>query len=223
VRLSPTKNRTVPDCNWDDAFRGQLRELFQLRRDVRRFRSDPLGATAMRRLLESACMAPSVGLSQPWRFVSVTSPKCRAEVVAEFEAENELAAARFDAATHAEYRMLKLAGLREAPEQLAVFIQNDPPTGRGLGRATMPESVAYSVVAAIQNLWLAARADGIGVGWVSILRPEAVAAILNVSNEWQLIAYLCIGYPMDDHCDRPELERLGWENRSSLDENWIER
>lgn len=144
-------------------------------------------------------------------------------MLAEFESENELAALKYNDTKQAEYRRLKLAGLREAPEHLAVFIENDPADGRGLGRATMPESVAYSVVAAIQNLWLAARAEGIGVGWVSILRPEAIANILKVNDDWQLIAYLCIGYPMDDHADTPELERLGWQSRNNLDENWIER
>ena len=87
----------------------------------------------------------------------------------------------------------------------------------------MPESLAYSVVAAIQNLWLAARAEGIGVGWVSILRPDAINSIVGVSEEWQLIAYLCIGYPRDVHSDIPELERLGWESRICLDENWTIR
>lgn len=213
----------APASRWDQLFRDQLRQLFQLRRDVRRFRTDPLGARTMRCLLESACMAPSVGLSQPWRYVSVTSPACRAAVIAEFEAENEHAALNYDEPTQAKYRLLKLSGLREAPEHLAVFIQNDPVAGRGLGRATMPESVAYSVVAAIQNLWLAARAEGIGVGWVSILRSEAISRVLNVSEEWQLVAYLCLGYPLDEQSDAPELEMLGWESRSDLADYWIER
>ena len=168
---SPTKNRTSTVFKVEDAFRTQLHELFRLRRDVRSFRSDPLGAGTLQHLLESACLAPSVGFSQPWRFVSVNSLSCRMQVIAEFEAENELAASKYDDAQQAEYRLLKLAGLREAPEHLAVFVQNATMTGRGLGRATMPESLAYSVVAAIQNLWLAARAEGIGIGWVSILLP----------------------------------------------------
>jgi len=221
--VSRAKNSTPIDFNGDDAFRAQLHELFRLRRDVRSFRSDPLGAGTLQHLLESACLAPSVGFSQPWRFVSVNSRSYRTRVIAEFEAENELAAAKYDDATQAEYRLLKLAGLRDAPEHLAVFVQNAPMTGRGLGRDTMPESVAYSVVAAIQNLWLAARAEGIGIGWVSILRPEAIAAILGVSDEWQLIAYLCIGYPLDDRANKPELERLGWESRNCLKTNWTER
>ncbi len=231
VRFPPNGNRESAEftpelntvSNGNEAFLSQLNQLFHLRRDVRHFRSDPLGGETMRQLLESACLAPSVGFSQPWRFISVTSAACRTQVITEFEAENEMAASKYDDATQAEYRLLKLAGLREAPEHLAVFIHNDPITGRGLGRATMPESVAYSVVSAIQNLWLAARAQGIGVGWVSILRPEAIASILEVSDDWQLIAYLCIGYPMDEHASRPELERLGWESRISFQENWTQR
>ena len=220
---SPTQSPASIDFKKDEAFRVQLNELFRLRRDVRSFRSDPLVAGTLQRLLESACLAPSVGFSQPWRFVSMNSRSCRMQVIAEFEAENELAASKYDDATQAEYRLLKLAGLREAPEHLAVFVQNAPSTGRGLGRATMPESLAYSVVAAIQNLWLAARAEGIGVGWVSILRPDAINSIVGVSDEWQLIAYLCIGYPRDEHADIPELERLRWESRICLDENWTIR
>jgi len=208
---------------WDQTFCDQLRQLFKLRRDVRRFRSDPLAAGTMRRLLEAACMAPSVGLSQPWRFVSVKSVTCREAVIAEFESENELAAAKYDDATQAEYRKLKLAGLREAPEHLAIFIERNPATGRGLGRATMPESVAYSVVASIQNFWLAARAEGIGVGWVSILRPERLSSILDIDARWQLIAYLCVGFPLEEHESVPALERAGWETRRSLDQDWIER
>ena len=217
-----TQPKALP-AKWDLVFRDQLRQLFRLRRDVRRFRTDQIGAHTMQLLLESACMAPSVGLSQPWRYVSVTSPACRAAVLAEFEAENEIAALKYDDATQAKYRQLKLAGLREAPEHLAVFVQNDPTAGRGLGRATMPESVAYSVVAAIQNLWLAARAEGIGVGWVSILRSEAISSILDVSEEWQLVAYLCIGYPLEEQAATPELELLGWERRSDLAEYWFQR
>lgn len=223
VEASASTLHKTPADQWDGTFRDQLSRLFQLRRDVRRFRSAPIGSATVRRLLEAACMAPSVGLSQPWRFVSVTSPTYRARMLTEFESANAFAASHYDEVTQAHYSMLKLAGLREAPEQLAVFTERDPAAGRGLGRATMPESVVYSVVAAIQNLWLAARAEGIGVGWVSILRPEKIANLLEVHDDWQLVAYLCIGYPMDEHADTPELERLGWQSRELINQNWIER
>ncbi len=219
----PAKSTLRRSSTWDHTFCDQLRHLFKLRRDVRRFRSDPLAAGTMRRLLEAACMAPSVGLSQPWRFVSVKSVTCREAVIAEFESENELAAAKYDNETQAAYRKLKLAGLREAPEHLTIFLERNTETGRGLGRATMPESVAYSVVASIQNFWLAARAEGIGVGWVSILRPERLSSILDIDERWQLIAYLCVGFPLEGHESVPALELAGWETRRSLEQDWIER
>ena len=208
---------------WDDDFRCRLNRLFRRRRDVRRFRSDLIPNGSMKRWIEAACLAPSVGLSQPWRFVSVSSSECRASVVREFETQNEEAASGYDVETARNYRALKLAGLREAPEQLAIFVDLDPQQGRGLGRATMPESISYSVVAAIQNFWLAARSEGVGVGWVSILRPESIAAILGVTSTWHLIAYLCIGYPEDAVDEIPELERKGWEQRSDFESHWIER
>lgn len=209
---------------WDDDFREQLNELFRLRRDVRRFHASAIPSGSMKRWLRAACLAPSVGLSQPWRFVSVSSAERRAQVTAEFESQNELAAASYlDPTTSGHYQKLKLAGLREAPEHLAVFVQTDPDHGRGLGRTTMPETVAYSVVAAIQNLWLAARSDGVGVGWISILRPDAVAAILDVPRTWQLIAYLCLGYPQSPDETIPELQREGWETRMELDNLWVSR
>ena len=208
---------------WDDDFRRGLNRLFRRRRDVRRFRRDAIPEGSMKRWIEAACLAPSVGLSQPWRFVSVSSTEFRASVVKEFETQNEAAASGYDDETGRRYRALKLAGLREAPEQLAVFVDRDPEQGRGLGRATMPESIAYSVVAAIQNFWLAARSEGVGVGWVSILRPESIVAILGVPSTWQLIAYLCVGYPEDAVDEIPELEREGWEQRADLESHWIER
>lgn len=213
----------APTSGWDDTFRERLARLFRLRRDVRRFRTDPLPAAAMERLVEASCLAPSVGYSQPWRFVRVTDPDRRRLVVAEFDNQNRAAAEGYDAATAARYRRLRLAGLREAPEQIAVFVDPDPTRGRGLGRTTMPESVAYSAICAIQNLWLAARSEGIGIGWVSILDPGRVRAILEVPDRWELLAYLCVGYPAEDDVVTPELETRGWETRASFDEQWIVR
>jgi 5,6-dimethylbenzimidazole synthase len=209
---------------FNDTFRHQLNDLFRKRRDVRRFRTDPVDAGAIERWVEAACLAPSVGLSQPWRFISVKSQDARALVVQEFELQNEIAAEGYaDAAIANKYRELKLAGLKEAPEQLAVFVEPYPELGRGLGRATMPESVAYSVVAAIQNFWLAARAEGVGVGWVSILRPEQIAKLLDVPRSWQLVAYLCIGWPQVEDDEVPELEQVGWERRVATTNIWMER
>ena len=221
VSESFSSPRQVED--WNDSFRADLNRLFRRRRDVRRFKKFSIPKDSIRRWMDAACLAPSVGLSQPWRFVSVSSMEYRSDVVREFEKQNEIAVLDYDEETAKRYRSLKLAGLREAPEHLAVFVEQDPKQGRGLGRATMPESIAYSVVSAIQNFWLAARSEGVGVGWVSILRPEAIASILQVPDDWQLIAYLCIGYPEDSADDVPELERAGWEKRGDVQQHWFER
>jgi 5,6-dimethylbenzimidazole synthase len=198
---------------FDDAFRAQLLDLFRWRRDVRRFRSEPVPAGLLDRLLDVASLAPSVGLSEPWRLVTVDDPARRAAVRASFEACNTQAlAAQTFASQTAAYARLKLAGLDEAPCQFAVFAEPDPEQGRGLGRATMPETTAYSAVMAVHTLWLAARALGLGLGWVSILDPAAVAAALEVPPGWSLVGYFCLGYPQSEG-EAPELERLGWERR----------
>ena len=198
---------------FDAAFRQQLAELFAWRRDVRRFRTDPLPDGALDALIREATLAPSVGYSQPWRFVTVRDPDRRAAIVANFERCNAQALASYSAERAATYAGLKLSGLREAPEHLAVFAAEATERGHGLGRQTMPETLRYSVVTAVYTLWLAARAEGIGVGWVSILDPEAVGRTLDVPENWTLVAYLCVGYPQEEHSD-PELARHGWEARA---------
>ncbi len=197
------------------AFQAELDALFRWRRDVRRFRRDTLPDGLLDRLLETANAAPSVGLSQPWRFVTVDDPARRAAVRADFEACNAAALATQDGTRAANYARLKLAGLEQAPCHVAVFVEPDPAQGHGLGRRTMPEAVAYSAVIAVHTLWLAARAHGIGLGWVSILDPSRIRGILDVPETWQLVAYLCIGYAETDAVI-PELEREGWENRRSI-------
>lgn len=194
------------------AFRDTLQALFAWRRDTRHFRTDPLPPGALDRLLALAALAPSVGLSQPWRFVTVDAPARRAAVMASFEACNAEALGCYQGDTAARYARLKLAGLREAPSHVAVFSDRATLLGHGLGRLTMPEMAEYSVVAAVQLIWLAARAQGIGLGWVSILDPAAVAAALEVPRDWRFVGYLCLGYPAGPD-DQPELQRAGWEHR----------
>lgn len=193
-----------------DSFIRDLDALFAWRRDVRRFRSGPVEERVLGECLAAAHRAPSVGNSRPWRFVRVSDPERRAAVAASFSRCNDAAEAGYDAERAAHYRALKLAGLAEAPVHLAAFCDGATQTGLGLGRASMPETLAYSVVGAVQCLWLAARARGLGVGWVSILEPEVVATILDVPQTWRLVAYLCIGHPEEEHRD-PELERHGWQ------------
>jgi 5,6-dimethylbenzimidazole synthase len=195
-----------------EVFRAQLVDLFRWRRDVRRFRRTPLPAGLLNELLAIAALAPSVGLSQPWRFVTVDDPARRAAVRASFEACNAQALTSVDAGRATLYARLKLAGLDEAPCHLAVFVEPDPEQGHGLGRRTMPETIAYSAVMAVHTLWLAARVADLGLGWVSILDPAAVMAALDVPSDWTFIGYFCLGYPQTEN-DMPELERFGWEYR----------
>ncbi len=197
---------------FDAGFRAQLLELFLWRRDVRHFKCDPLEQHVLDRLVETACRAPSVGLSEPWRFVMVADAARRRAIRDCFAECNAEALSAQSADRAGDYARLKLAGLDDAPGHIAVFADRSTVQGHGLGRYTMPETIEYSVVLAIHTLWLAARAEGVGVGWVSILEPSRVAAILDVPIQWIFVGYLCVGYPQEEH-DRPALEREGWERR----------
>jgi 5,6-dimethylbenzimidazole synthase len=169
---------------FDAAFRAAFRDLVLWRRDVRRFRSDPVDEARLDTLIELATHAPA----------------------------NARALEGYEGEQRATYAGLKLAGLKEAPIHLAVFSDEATTTGSGLGQQTMRETLRYSVVAAIQTLWLAARADGLGMGWISILDPASVTRALEVPASWTLVAYLCLGMPAEEHLD-PELERHHWEVR----------
>jgi len=195
---------------FDAAFRDRLAKLFAWRRDVRRFKPDPVPSPLIEELVRTAALAPSVGNSQPWQFVSVETHSVREAVIANFNACNAAALASYEDERAALYASLKLSGLREAPVHLAVFCDHATEAGFGLGRTTMPEALDYSVVAAIHTFWLCARAHGLGVGWVSILDPRQVCRTLDVPAQWKLIAYLCVGFPLEEHLD-PELERHNWQ------------
>ena len=205
---------SVGPPRFDAAFQRQLEELFRWRRDVRRFRSDALEEGVVDRLIALALLAPSVGNSQPWRFVKVDDKDRRLLIRRNFEACNSKALSAYDGERAAIYARLKLSGLDRAPSQLAVFVDPATQLGHGLGRRTMPETLTWSVVGAVHALWLAARAHGVGVGWVSILDPERVREILAVPETWSLVAYLCLGIPEEEHLD-PELERAGWQRRAT--------
>ena len=200
----------APD--FDSAFRAGLLDLFCWRRDVRRFRTEPLPRGMLERFIEIACLAPSVGLSQPWRFVIVDDIGRSEAVIANFESCNADALRAYTGDRSTRYAALKLAGLREAPCHLAVFADRSTAVGHGLGRRTMPEMADYSVVTAIFSIWLAARAEGVGMGWVSILDPAVIGKALDVPLDWRFIGYFCLGYPQDED-ESPELERVGWEQR----------
>jgi 5,6-dimethylbenzimidazole synthase len=193
-------------------FRATLHDLLKWRRDVRRFKHTPLPPGTIDRLIAIACLSPSVGLSEPWRFVIVDDKERRGAIRACFEDCNRDALRMQVPDRAALYARLKLAGLDDAPCQIAVFADRSTAQGSGLGRLTMPEALDYSVAIAVHTLWLAARAEGIGLGWVSILDPKRLAAILDVPEHWGFIGYLCLGYPVAED-DRPALEREGWERR----------
>ncbi|MDR8525146.1 5,6-dimethylbenzimidazole synthase [Shewanella fidelis] len=186
-----------------------LSDIMRLRRDVRgnHFLPTPVDDSVIDQLLEAALHAPSVGYSQPWQFVVVRDEAIKRQVHQCFTAANTAGKAQFSSEKQQQYSKLKLEGILEAPVNLAVFYQNQAPPV--LGQTSMPDMGRFSVVCAIQNLWLMARSLNIGVGWVSIVDPEAVKQAVNAPATSELIGYLCIGY-VDEFLDEPELKTAGW-------------
>ncbi|WP_171212640.1 5,6-dimethylbenzimidazole synthase [Ruegeria sp. HKCCA5426] len=201
------------DQTFTDDFRTQFDLLLRLRRDVRRFRTDAIDEAVLTRCLDAFRLAPSVGLSEPWRVIRVESQPARDAALRNFQTTNAQALEGYSGEKAQLYSRLKLSGMQEAPVQLAVFCDDATDKGQGLGAGTMPEMRRYSVVSAITLFWLALRAEGLGLGWVSILDPDQMARDLDVPDDWRLIGYFCVGYPKDVS-DTPELEQVGWENRN---------
>ena len=205
--------------------RDALLDLLTWRRDIRTFRRTPLSEGTIERLVATACLAPSVGLSEPWRFVIVTDAARRTAIRTNFEGANASALAAQAPTRQAAYARLKLAGLDDAPVQIAVFCdpgEDRDPQGHHLGRATMPATLDHSVAIAIHTLWLAARLEGIGLGWVSILDPAPLCALLDLPFAWRFIGYLCLGYPVAED-DVPALQRAGWETRRDPSDRILRR
>ncbi|MCA1940944.1 MAG: 5,6-dimethylbenzimidazole synthase [Caenispirillum bisanense] len=198
---------------FDQRFRAQLRDLIAWRRDIRHFKPDPLDPALVDELIHLACLAPSVGNSQPWRFVLVDDPALRVRVRANFAAANSEALHEYEGERAKLYASLKLAGLDKAPVQMAVFCDTAGALGHGLGSRTMPETLCHSVAGAVTLMALAARAFGVGVGYVSILDPQRLCDDLEVPADWHFVAYLCLGYPGIEDSDVPELQRRGWQDR----------
>ena len=205
-----------------EEFVRQLDTLFRWRRDVRSFRTDPVPEEVLGEILAAAGEAPSVGLSEPWRIVRVRSSAARDAVRASFDRANAQALAGFSGDRAHLYASLKLSGIDRAPEQLAVYPDHEDGQGHGLGQSSMPETRDYSAVCAVMLMWLAARARGLGLGWVSILDEREVAAALDVPDGWRLTAYLCLGWP-ERESDTAELEAVGWERRRRILDRIIER
>jgi len=187
--------------------------LVKARRDIRHFRTDPIAETDVEWLLSMAHRSPSVGLSQPWRFVRIETPALRERLALHVDGQVRQAGKEYEGDQDRLYRSLKLHGLREAPVLFAVYCDDRTETGHHLGAVTMPEARRYSCVMAVHTLWLAARTRDIGMGWVSILDPTGVNAMLEVPASWDCLGLLCLGYPISDE-DTPELERRGWEQRT---------
>lgn len=186
------------------------------RRDVRRgFLPEPLPDELLNRLLEAAHNAPSVGLMQPWRFIVVRDLEVRRSVHRIFADANQEALAGYEGERRENYASLKLEGILEAPQNVCIVCDSQSSQGHQLGRRTMPETALYSAVCAVQNLWLAARAEGIGVGWVSILDPRLLRCALKIPDHITPVAYLCLGY-VQEFAAEPDLERVGWEKRTPL-------
>jgi 5,6-dimethylbenzimidazole synthase len=206
-----------PHHQFNDAERQAVYRAIAERRDVRRgFLDIPLADDLIVRLLAAAHRAPSVGLMQPSRFIVIRDPGIRKAVHHIFETANKRAAENYNGERAEQYSALKLEGILEAPQNLCVLCDQKNERGHGLGRHTMPETAVYSTVCAIQNLWLAARSEGVGVGWVSILDPTKLCELLNIPSHLTLVAYLCFGY-VENFSSQPDLERFGWERRTGLD------
>jgi 5,6-dimethylbenzimidazole synthase len=199
---------------FDAVFQARLETLIAWRRDVRRFSDRPVPGSLTDHLLDVAQLSPSVGNAQPWRWVRVESKVKRAAVRANFLASNEAAHLAQPEKRAPAYASLKLEGLDRAPLQFAVFCDRATEQGFGLGCHAMPEMREYSVVLMVATFWLAARAAGLGVGWVSIFDPRQVGQILETPPSWKLVAYLCVGWPEEEHLD-PELARHGWQERTT--------
>jgi 5,6-dimethylbenzimidazole synthase len=194
-----------------------LEQIILARRDVRgnRFTDEPVLQEDLDKILFAGVNAPSVGFSQPWEFVVIKDLKIRTKIKDSFFEENEKAKTFFKGEKADAYTQLKLEGIVESALNIAVFYK--PSEHPVLGQTTIKEAGVYSVVCAIQNMWLMARALNVGLGWVSILNPDKIKTILNAPKNRQLIGYLCLGH-VDKFYENPELERLQWEKRKNIND-----
>ena len=196
--------------------KGVYRAIYE-RRDIRReFLPQPVPGEVLKKILDAAHHSGSVGFMQPWNFIVIRDWAVKNKVKVLFEEENEKAAQKYEGERREQYRALKLEGILEAPVNLCITCDHER-GGQVLGRNTIPETDLYSTCCAIQNLWLAARAEEIGVGWVSILSPGKLKEILGIPSRVTAVAYLCLGY-VREFPKKPMLEETGWEKRVPLAE-----
>ena len=214
---SRAADRAADPTAWrfDDGDLETVHRVIAQRRDIRRFRPDEVPEAVLRRVLEAAHRAPSVGLMQPWRFIVIRDLDTRIAVRGLARRERLQQAERFDERAR-QFLDQKVEGVVEAPVGICVCCDPGDPGVEVLGRGTIPETDVYSTACAIENLWLAARAEGLGVGWVSFYRPEDMRAVLGIPARVEPVAYLCVGWP-DERPVRPGLESAGWAKRAGLD------
>lgn len=195
-----------------------LYKAIHTRRDVRsQFISKPIDEKILSRILHAAHHAPSVGFSQPWNFILIKDHKTRQEIKNSFEKEKERSSNLVDKTRRSKYLSFKLEGILDSPLNICVTYDPSKFGPFVIGRTSIPETGMYSVCCAVQNLWLAARSEGIGVGWVSILSNATLKRVLHLPEHVIPIAYLCLGY-VTEFATKPDLESAGWLSRQKLDD-----
>ena len=186
------------------------------RRDIRgQFLADPIDGDCLMRILQAAHHAPSVGFSQPWNFVVIRDQSVKQNIHQAFDEANQQAAKMFEGERRSQYQSLKLQGILDAPINLCITCDRSRGGPVVLGKTHQPEMDIYSTVCAVQNLWLAARAENIGVGWVSIIEQQRIKDVLKIPDSITVVAYLCMGH-VSHFMDEPELKSKGWEDRADL-------
>ena len=197
--------------------RDVIHRVIKARRDIREFRSDPVPAEVLNRIIEAGHHAPSVGFMQPWNFIIVRSKEIRQQIKDSFIKMSAAEAEKIqDESRRKLYKSLKLEGVVESPLNIAVTCDRNRGGEFVLGRGPMPETDLYSTCLAVQNMWLAARAEGVGMGWVSIIDPKIVSQLLSIPENITLVAYLTVGYPTKFN-ETPLLETVGWRKRTPLE------
>lgn len=203
-----------PIHQYSQTERDAIYKVIRERRDMRHFKPDPVDPEIIERILQAAHFAPSVGLMQPWRFIRISDNTLRHKIHQLVETERQLTAEAIGERQQ-EFLQLKVEGIREAGELLVVSLMPDREQ-HIFGRRTLPEMDLASVACAIQNMWLAARAEGLGLGWVSLFDPQALAELLNIPEGGKPVAILCIGH-VEAFYSRPMLEELNWRQGDNLD------
>jgi nicotinate-nucleotide--dimethylbenzimidazole phosphoribosyltransferase len=217
ISTSAERSADLSGWSFDQTSRDALHRIIEARRDIRKFRPDSIAPEVIHRILSAGHRAPSVGHSQPWRFITVTDPAIRqtAAVMADRERLRQAAALNPDSARR--LLDLQLEGIREAPVGMVVACDRRTSAQGVLGRATFPDADMWSAACAIQNIWLAARAEGLGLGWVTLFEPSELAKLLNLPSGVETLGWLCIGWP-DERPPAPGLERVGWSKRLPLED-----